>query len=85
MNPIVAAAVTQGIAALVEIWRVHANKPAGWEPTAEDWAELRRANAKTAADYERESVESLASRVERRDTIGGVMASAAPGVYEQTR
>lgn len=83
MNPIVAAAITQGIAALIEIWRVHANKPMGWEPTAEDWAELRRANAKTAGDYEREGVESLASRVERRETMGDVMATAAPG--EQSR
>lgn len=78
MNPIVAAAITQGIAALVEIWRVHANKPAGWEPTAEDWAELRRANAKTAADYEREAIKNRELGMDDGG-LGGVMATAAPG------
>lgn len=79
MNPIVAAAVTQGIAALVEIWRVHANKPAGWEPTAEDWADLRRANAKTAADYEREAALNAERGTRSAENMGSVMATAAPG------
>jgi hypothetical protein len=55
MNPIIAAAISQALAALIEIWRAHANKPPEWQPTAEDWAALRQANTKTAEDYEREA------------------------------
>lgn len=40
------------IFAAIEAWRIFANKPPGWEPTAEDFARLRRNNRLTAADYE---------------------------------
>jgi hypothetical protein len=39
--------------ALVELWRIHSNKPPGWEPSAEDWDALLKHNQKTAEDYER--------------------------------
>lgn len=49
-------AIAALIAAAIEVWRIHANKPPGWEPSAEDFARLRKQNAKTAEDYEREAV-----------------------------
>ena len=68
MNPAIPALV----AAALEIWRIHANKPPGWTPSAEDWNEMRRLNGKTAEDYEREALAAKAG------TLGDVMASAAP-------
>ena len=36
----------------LDLWRSAENKPAGWEPTQDDWDRLRRNNKKTAQDYE---------------------------------
>lgn len=33
-------AIATGMSALLEIWRTHANKPEGWVPSAQDWADL---------------------------------------------
>jgi hypothetical protein len=74
MSPIIAAAIAQGVSALIEIWRNHANKPAGWEPGPEDWAELRRGNAKTAEDYEREATQGRKD-AKAPEGLGDVMAS----------
>lgn len=38
--------------ALIEMWRIHAGKPAGWKPSPADWDDLLSKNAKTAEDYE---------------------------------
>lgn len=55
MNPIIAAAIAQGIAALMEIWSNHANKPKGWVPTQDDWNELMSLSNKTPDDYKQEA------------------------------
>lgn len=67
MDPIL---ISTLITAALEIWRTHANKPPGWTPTPEDWAELRRLNDKTAEDYEREALAAKA-----QPNLGDVMAS----------
>jgi hypothetical protein len=40
MNAATAIAIKLGLEALIQLWATHANKPAGWKPTAADWAEL---------------------------------------------
>lgn len=55
MNPTIAAAIAQGLSALIQIWRENANKPPEWTPTAADWDELLATNTKTADDYKREA------------------------------
>ncbi len=55
MNPIIAASIAQGLAALLEIWRANAGHPVGWEPSDEDWDAMLKLNEKTAADYKREA------------------------------
>lgn len=59
MNPTIALAISQGVAALIEIWRQHANKPPEWTPTAADWDALLALNDKTAADYKAEAAKQL--------------------------
>ena len=59
MNPLIALAIAQGIAALIQIWREAANKPAGWEPTDADWDALLALNSKTAAEYKQEAADRL--------------------------
>lgn len=59
MNPTTALAIAQGINALIAIWREHANKPADWTPTPEDWAAMLALNEKTAEDYKREAAARL--------------------------
>lgn len=59
MNPATLLAISQGVSALIEIWRQHANKPEGWTPTAQDWDDLLTLNNKTAEDYKREARERL--------------------------
>lgn len=51
-------AIATVIIAGLKIWAEHKGKPAGWIPTAEDWAELEAATDKTAADYKREATEA---------------------------
>lgn len=55
MNPLIIAAIAQGIGGLIEIWRLHANKPEGWTPTAQDWDDMLLLNDKTAEDYKAEA------------------------------
>lgn len=59
MNQLIAFAISQGIAALIEVWRVHANKPADWIPTQADLTALLALNEKTAEDYKREARQAL--------------------------
>jgi hypothetical protein len=59
MNPAIAAAIAQGVSALIEIWRNHSNKPKDWVPTAEDWDALLALNDKTAQDYKDEAKSQL--------------------------
>lgn len=40
MSPVIAAAIAATINAAFDIWRIHANKPSGWEPTVEDWRNM---------------------------------------------
>ncbi len=40
MDPAVAIALKLGLEALIQLWATHTNKPAGWKPSAEDWAAL---------------------------------------------
>lgn len=53
MDPITIVAMLLSTA--IEIWRVHENHPPGWDPTAEDFARLRKNNARTLEDFERET------------------------------
>lgn len=59
MNPTIALAISQGIAALIEIWRQQADKPADWTPSDADWAALLAFNTKTASDYKAEAAARL--------------------------
>ena len=59
MNPAILDAIAAGITALIEIWRNHSGKPAGWTPTAADWDELLKLNDKTAQDYKDEAAAKL--------------------------
>ncbi|MCW5554489.1 MAG: hypothetical protein KIS67_20315 [Verrucomicrobiae bacterium] len=59
MDPITAAAIAQGISALITIWRERANKPANWSPTEQDWLDMLALNSKTADDYKREAAARL--------------------------
>jgi hypothetical protein len=40
MNASTALALKLGIDAIITLWAQHANKPPGWKPTPQDWAEL---------------------------------------------
>lgn len=55
MNPIIAAAISQGVSALIEIWRQHASKPPEWTPSQADWDTLLSQNDKTAQQYKDEA------------------------------
>lgn len=59
MNPLIALSISQGVAALLDLWRQHAGKPADWTPTETDWNDLLALNEKTAADYKREAAARL--------------------------
>lgn len=59
MDPITAAAIAQGISALIQIWRQIANKPPEWTPTPEEWDALLALNNKTADDYKKEAAAVL--------------------------
>lgn len=59
MDPIAAAALAQGLAALIELWRIQANKPAEWVPTQQDWTDLLALSDKMPEDYKREAAARL--------------------------
>lgn len=60
IDPIVGAAIAQGIAALIEIWRANANKPPEWVPSPEEWdAMLAFNDVKTANQYKVEAAARL--------------------------
>lgn len=40
MTPTQLSLIALGLDALIQLWANHANKPAGWKPTAEDWQKL---------------------------------------------
>ena len=44
MNPATLAYIGLGLDALIKLWAIETGKPDGWEPTAADWAELRKRN-----------------------------------------
>lgn len=62
MNPATLAYISLGLDALIKLWAIHANKPPGWTPSAEDWAELR---AQVIADTPE------AMRQEAKDLLAG--------------
>lgn len=64
MDPITAAAIAQGAAALITLWRNHASKPDNWTPSEQDWHDLLALNSKTAEDYKREAAARLGIRWE---------------------
>jgi len=41
VNPQALSLIALGLDALIRLWATHTNKPAGWTPTAEDWAQLK--------------------------------------------
>jgi hypothetical protein len=41
MNPAALTLIKLGLDTLIQLWAIHANKPAGWKPSPEDWAALR--------------------------------------------
>lgn len=45
-------AINAVLDAAIKIWTKLAGKEDGWEPTAEDWARMRRNNRFTADDFE---------------------------------
>jgi len=59
MNPVLAAAIAQGLAALIEIWRLHANKDPFWVPSDEEWDAMLELNEKTIDQYKKEAAELL--------------------------
>ena len=59
MNPTIVIAIAQSVAGIIDIWREHAGKPAGWTPTAQDWDDLLKLTDKSAAEYKREAAERL--------------------------
>jgi len=59
MNPVIAAAISQGLSALIQIWAQNASKPAGWTPTQEEIDAMLKLNEKTADDYKAEAAALL--------------------------
>ncbi len=59
MNPTLILALAQSAAGLIDIWREHAGKSAGWTPSPVDWDDLLTLNDKSADDYKREAAERL--------------------------
>lgn len=41
MTPQALSLIALGLDALIKLWALHENKPAGWKPSPEDWAKLR--------------------------------------------
>lgn len=41
VDPMTLGLIALGIDTLLKLWATHANKPAGWVPTPEDWAQLK--------------------------------------------
>lgn len=71
MDPVIAAAIAQGLSALVQIWRQNANKPPEWVPTADDWDAMLILNDKTAEDYKREAAQLLGGTSTPPPATGG--------------
>lgn len=59
MDPVTAIAVANGISALLEIWRIHSNKPVGWTPSAGEINDLLSWADTTSADYKRNAAAKL--------------------------
>ncbi len=55
MNPTIAVAISQGIAALIQIWRENASHPPEWQPTDQDWNDMLALNEKPTEDYVKEA------------------------------
>jgi hypothetical protein len=59
MNPVIAAAIAQGMAALIEIWRTSASKSPEWVPSPAEWDALLLLNEKSAEQYKEEAAALL--------------------------
>ena len=59
MDPVTAAAIAQGLSALLQIWAQAANKPPGWTPLQDEWDAMLALNTKTALDYKKEAAALL--------------------------
>lgn len=55
MTPIIASIIAELFKLGTDLWRKHANKPPGWEPTDADWAELEAQSSKTSEQYKAEA------------------------------
>ena len=54
VDPATLALIGLGIDVMLKLWASHANKPAGWIPTPDDWAQLRAAVVAATPDAELE-------------------------------
>ena len=58
--------IALGLDALIKLWATHTGKPADWEPTAQDWADLK-------AQVDAETPEAMKSEARKRLGITEVM------------
>lgn len=56
---LIAIALSQGISALLEAYRLHTGKPQGWYPSDTDWAELEAFAARTPEQIKKEAADRL--------------------------
>ena len=66
MNPTLAL-IALGLDALIKLWANHTGKPADWEPTAQDWADLK---AQVAAATPEAEMEAAKKRAGITETMG---------------
>ena len=62
MNPALLAYIGLGIDALVKIWALESGKPDGWEPSPEEWAEMRKRNRDATPEAVAEAARKHLSR-----------------------
>jgi hypothetical protein len=51
--------ISQGISALIELWKNHANKAANWVPSEQEIADLLALSDKTSEQYKQEAAARL--------------------------
>ena len=64
MNPLIAATILEVLKLGTDLWRRHAGKPEGWEPSDADWDELQGMAGKTAEQYKAEATALAANQRE---------------------
>jgi hypothetical protein len=52
-------AISLIISSGVKLYAAHTNKPEGWIPGPQDWAEIELLSEKSAADYKREALAGI--------------------------